>query len=273
MKDKIDIVIQGPYTDYTDFVADSYLELPFVNNVIISCWKKDKASKERRRVKFVRSDPPFSPGTDNKNMQIVSSLNGLKECESDFSIKVRSDQKFTYESMMKMYDFFLKHKERTRSYQYTHKKPYGRILVAGIYPYLLFAVRDHMFWGYTDDLIELFDIPLEQNSLVDKVKVPKERLGNYCDSFIRTESYIGAHYCSNFDDKVIRILLKPEEHLYDNAIYWYYTKEVSESVTYSIFKSFPKSTINLEWVRWRDSGFDFNFEEYLNCSVWDEDGF
>jgi hypothetical protein len=70
--EKIDIVIQGPYTDYTDYVAECYLEIPFINNVIISCWENDKTPIQKRRVKFVRSKYPISPGTDNKNMQIVS---------------------------------------------------------------------------------------------------------------------------------------------------------------------------------------------------------
>lgn len=271
--EKIDIVIQGQYTDYTDHIADSYLDLPFVNKVIISCWKEDKFPKEKRRVKFVRSEYPTSPGTDNKNLQIVSSLNGLKSCETNFAVKTRSDQKFTYDSMMKMYDFFFEHNQRESLYQYNYKKPHNRILVAGVYPNLLFAVRDHIFWGQVDDLIELFNIPIEQNSLIDRIRVPKERLGNYCDYFTRTETYIGAHYCSNFNDEINRLLLKPEEHLYDNAIYWYYAKEVSDKITYSIFKSFPKSAINLEWVRWKDYGFNFNFEDYLNLSSWHEDGY
>ena len=181
MNEKIDIVIQGPYTDYVDITAESYLKIPFVNNVIISCWEDNKLSKERKRIKYVRNKYPISPGTDNKNLQIVSSYSGLKECETNFAIKTRSDQRYTYDSMMKMYDFFFDNVQINAHYQYDDKKPFGKILVAGLYPQFLFAFRDHIFWGHTEDLIELFDIPLEQNSLVDKVKIPKERLGKYCN--------------------------------------------------------------------------------------------
>lgn len=271
--EKIDIVIQGPYTDFTDFVAESYLKLPFVNNIIISCWKTDKTPNRKRKIKFVRSNYPDSPGTDNKNMQIVSSLNGLRACDSNYAVKVRSDQRFTYDSMMQMYDFFFEHNEKNISYQYNVEKPHNRIFVAGVYTYLLFAFRDHIFWGHTDDLIELFDIPLETNSLVDKIKVPKERLGNYADAFIRTETYLGAHYCANFNEEVNRLILKANEHLYDNAVYWYYAKGISDQVTYQVFKSFPKSIIQLDWIRFRSCGFDFNFDEYLQCASWHEEGF
>lgn len=271
--EKIDIVIQGPYTDFTDFVAESYLKIPFVNRVIISCWNADKLPIEKRRIKFVRSDYPDSPGTDNKNMQIVSSLNGLKKCETDYAVKVRSDQRFTYDSMMKMYDFFFEHNQRNKLYEHNHEKPNNRILVAGIYTQYLFSFRDHMFWGHTDDLIELFDIPLERHSLVDKIRVPKDRLGNYVPWFTRTETYLGAHYCSNFFEEINRYLLDPQKFLYDNAEHWFYVKEISDKVTYDVFKSFPKSAIELEWVRFRSSGFSFNFDEYLQCAVWHEEGY
>ena len=54
---------------------------------------------------------------------------------------------------------------------------------------------------------------------------------------------------------------------------WHYTKEVSDVVTKIAFKSFPKSSLNLEWVRWRETGFSFNFESYLDACQWHEDGY
>ena len=266
--EKLDVVIQGPYTDFTDYIVDSYLDIPFVNNIIVSCWKDDKESKYKQRVKFVRNDYPQSPGTDNKNLQIFSSLNGLKSCETKFSIKTRSDQRFSYDSMIKMYDFFLSENNKKISYEYDPERPYNRILVAGFYPDLLFAVRDHLYWGNTKDLIELFDIPLEQNSLVDIIKVPKEKMKNYLQYFTRTETYIGAHYCANFNEEVNRLLLLPKEHLYDNAIYWYYSKEISDIITPSVFKSFPKDFVTVEWNKYGNLEFHFH-----GFSFWNEDGF
>lgn len=268
--EKIDIVIQGPYTDYTDSIVESYLELPFVKNIIVSCWEDNKPPKEKRRVKYIRNKYPISPGTDNKNLQIVSSLNGLKECKTDFAVKTRSDQTFTYDCMMKMYDFFFNNRETNFHYQYNHKKPFGRILVAGIYSNFLFAPRDHIFWGHTDDLIELFDIPLEQNSLIDKVKVPKERLGNYCSYYTRTETYIGAHYCANFDEGILRFLILPEQHLYDGAEYWFYSKQISDNTTHKVFKSFPKEIIDLHWSH---KNFESSVEHYKMEISWHEEGY
>ena len=38
---KLDIVLQGPYSDYALDTAYQYLDLNFVNEVIISCWEDD----------------------------------------------------------------------------------------------------------------------------------------------------------------------------------------------------------------------------------------
>lgn len=266
---KVDIVIQGEYTDYTDEIIELYLTLPFVNNIIVSCWEDNQENTCYEKVIFIRNKYPESPGTDNRNLQILSSLNGLKECQSKFAIKTRSDQKFTYESMIKMYDFFMQNNQKSINYQYESDKPYNKIMVAGIYGNLLFCPRDHIFWGRTSDLIELFDIPLEKNGFIEKVRIPKQRLWMYYNHFIRTETYIGAHYCSKFNDELYRIIINDKDHLYDGAIYWYYTKFLSDNITPLVFKSFPKSMIYFDWP----CKPEFTVQSYIDACSWHEDGY
>ena len=38
----IDLVIQGPYNDFTDEIISSYMKLSFVDKIIVSCWEIDK---------------------------------------------------------------------------------------------------------------------------------------------------------------------------------------------------------------------------------------
>ena len=78
----------------------------------------------------------ITSGTCNKNLQIVSSLGGIKECDTEFSIKMRTDQKYTNETMMLFYDFFIKNNGPIS----------GKLFVAATYPHLLFHPRDHVFW-------------------------------------------------------------------------------------------------------------------------------
>ena len=141
-------------------------------------------------------------------------------------------------------------------------------MVAGIYSNLLFCPRDHIFWGRTNDLIELFDIPLEKNGFIEKVRIPKQRLWMYYNHFIRTETYIGVHYCSKFNEELYKMILNPHECLYDGAIYWYHSKGVSDNITPLVFKSFPKSTVYFDWP----CKPEFTVQSYLDVCSWHEDG-
>ena len=70
----MDIVIQGPVYNYTLEFAEHYLQLEFVNNVIISCWKSDNIETNNPRIIVVKSDDVDNPGDVNRNRQIKSSL-------------------------------------------------------------------------------------------------------------------------------------------------------------------------------------------------------
>lgn len=274
---KVDIVIQGRYDSYTDEIIESYLQLPFLGNLIVSCWEDDKPNLDFSGVQFVRNKYPFSFGTDNKNLQIVSSLNGLKLCNSKFSIKTRSDQKFTHESMLSMYDYYINNSKT----EYNYRKPDFYIMISGIYNNLLFHPRDHIFWGYTENLIELFDIPLEYNSVTDRVKVKKEDLWKYYKFYTRTETYLGSNYASNFYEDMKFYLLEPEKYFYDGAPHWHDMFKLSLEIVPQIFKSFPKRCIDFNWVKLQQSDFNFNIVEekmmndsekgYFNAADYSED--
>lgn len=265
-EDKVNVVLQGKYDEYSDEIIESYLNIPCVNDVIVSCWKDNKDPVYSKyfsdRVKFVINEYPESPGTDNRNLQIYSSLQGLKKSNTMYSVKMRSDQKYTYDSMMKMYDFFMKNKNKVSLYQYDSNKPKGRIFVAGLFLNLLFCPRDHIFWGYTEDLIDLFDIPLEKYGLIDQIKVTKQHLYKYYNHFIRTETYIGAHYCAKFNDQINNMILRSNECLHDGAIYWYSSQDISIHTITKAFLSFPKDVIDFEWP----CKPDFSIQGYTNVS-------
>ena len=260
---KMDIVLQGRYDEYTNEIIDQYLKIPFVNNVIVSCWNMDRTnSYHSTRVKYIRNEYPSSPGTDNRNLQIVGSLSGLNFVKTEYSAKMRTDQKYSIESMCKMYDYMMNRRE----YE-------DQIFVAGIYPNLLFHPRDHIFWGRTCDLKELFDIPLEFGGLIDKIKVTKENLHKYYPFFTRTETYIGSRYCSKFDERINLMILDPEKYLYDNCPEWNHSHQISQNVIKRAFKSFPRYGIDLEWTRkgWLNYPYDDQKNGYGEC--WAEDGY
>ena len=39
--EKLDIVLQGQYSEFTNTIIENYLNLPFVSKIILSCWNDD----------------------------------------------------------------------------------------------------------------------------------------------------------------------------------------------------------------------------------------
>ena len=162
-------------------------------------------------------------------------MGGIKECDTEFSIKMRTDQKYTNETMMLFYDFFIKNNGPIS----------GKLFVAATYPHLLFHPRDHVFWGKTSNLLMMFDIPLEYNSLSDKVQLGKYELAQYYDHFVRPETYLGTHYLSKFDDRLKMFLIYPEKHLYDNCEHWAESHALSNELMPKYFEFFPVENTKL----------------------------
>lgn len=260
--EKMDVVLQGQYEEYTDEIIDEYLKVPFVNDIIVSCWENDRPDNyHSSRVKYVRSQYPLTPGTCNKNLQITTSFAGIKLCKTEFSAKMRSDQKYDYNSMINMYEFLMEN----------HTK--GKIFVAGTFPSLLFHPRDHIYWGKTEDLHYLFDIPLEYNSLIDKVRIGKYELAQYANYLTRPETYIGAHYCTRFDDRVKKMLIEPEKYLYDGAPLWHEAHEISTEVLPKAFKTFPRTGIDLVWPKRNTYSYPYDEQKMNSNECWNEDGY
>jgi hypothetical protein len=273
-KDTIDIVLQGPFNDNVLFIAEYYLELEFVNNIIISCWEDDIISEiKNNRIIIIKNKKPKQVGSGNKNLQIISSLNGLKEVETEFTIKIRNDQKYTHESMMKMYSFYEEYKEKKLSFYYDQQKPRNRICVSGNFEEFSFHPRDHLFWGNTQDLIDLFSLPLDTWAITDKIRYIKpEDYSLYYEYFIRSETYLGAHYLSNFDQKINYYLLDPKKYLYDKSECCRETKILSDELTPKVFKSFPKEGIDLEWYKYNWKTYPYQSQREKFGERWHEDG-
>ena len=271
---KIDIILQGKYSNYVLDTANEYLKLDFVNNIIISCWADDYLpSISNSRIIFVQNSYPSVNGTGNRNLQIVSSLGGLKHVTTEFVIKMRNDQRYDFDSMVKMYEFFHQNKERMVTFEGDETRPKNRVLVAGMFEGFPFHPRDHVFWGHKEDLIDIFDMPLEPRGIEDIVKMKREDYWKYYDCYIRTESYIGSHYASKFDERIKKWLLKPDQYLHDNAPHYNEALSLSNTLSKKIFKSFPKEGIDLEWDKYNWSTYPYDSQYSRFNERWHEDGY
>lgn len=256
---KIDFVIQGPYTDFTDAIIESYLKLPFLNRIIVSCWESDKSqSIFPDRVEFVRSQNYIGyPGPTNVNLQLTTSLAGVLKSTSNFVAKFRSDQIFDLDSVSEMYNFFVNNLEE------------NKIFVVSNHFTLLFHPKDWVYWGYKNDMITLFDIPKEVNDECQSMGIHSKNYSYSMHLLTRPETYIGAYYCSNYNDDVKRMVMNQKEYLYDNAPKWNEAKILSDKITKKYFKSFPRKNITMSWPK-----------KNINCMPfdpltegWDEEGY
>ena len=174
---------------------------------------------------------------------------------------------------MKMYYFYQKYKDRKKSFYYDHQKPKNRICVAGNFAEFSFHPRDHLFWGNTQDLIDLFSLPLDTWAITDKIKyIQPEDYSLYYEYFIRSETYIGAHYLANFDRTINYYLLDPKKYLYDNSECYQETKLLSDELTPQIFKSFPREGIDLEWKKYNWKTYPYKNQREKFGERWHEDG-
>lgn len=272
-KDKIDIILQGPYKDYVLETAKHYLNLSFINQVIISCWEGDNTpSISYDNISIIKSPIPKSDGTANRNLQIISSLKGLEFSNSNLAIKMRNDQKYDLASMENMHSFYLKHQIKP-DLDSNYDLPLGKIFTAGVFEGFPLHPRDGIFWGYREDLIRLFSCPLEPISIHKKANISKRDYWKYYKYFIRTESYLGTYYASNFNDDVKEFLLDPKTFLYDEAPKYKYALKVSEPLTKKLFKSFPKKDIDLEWITYNWPTYPYNNQYHQFQERWHEDGY
>lgn len=272
---KLDIVLQGPYQDYVLDTAYHYLTLGFVNDVVISCWEGDDVPEiDHARIRVVKSSLPPSSGTGNRNLQLVSSLAGVKMTSAQYVAKMRNDQRYNIDSMYKMNEYFNNNCDKIIDFEHDKDKPYNPIFVAGYFKDFPFHPRDHLFWGHRNDLIDLFSCPLETVALEEKLNIKDvSELSHMYDCFVRTESYIGSHYCSNFDTKIKKMLLQPDKYLYDDAPLIDEAMELSKKLSKKVFKSFPKDGVDLEWFKYGWPTYKYDSQRKEFSERWAEDGY
>lgn len=242
MKNKVDIVVQGGIWPTTKHTVETYLEIPFVNNVIVSTWEHEVDKTNFGASKFVYSSPPEKDGGGNLNYQIISSRNGLKECVTDVVVKMRSDQTIPIEEMVKMKEFYEKN---TNGHD---------VFVLGLMglelPSHPYHPQDHVFWGKIEEVEEIFDIPLS-----DWTPYKPNGAEDFSKN-MRSPIYLGAHKYARISEIAKRHLEDPCEYLFDNAPKRNEAFNEYAKIREECFKSFPP--INLDWHKF-NQGYPYSF--------------
>jgi hypothetical protein len=138
--------------------------------------------------------------------------------------------------MQLMYDFYQNNKYQELFF-YDGTKPNNRICVAGMFPTFPFHPRDHIFWGNTRDLIDVFNIPYDLDSLSSDYT-----------KYLRAETYICMWYYAKFDEEIMKYIQEPRKYLVDGAPNIAEALEKSNYLGAKIFKPFPK--IDMTWPKY-----------------------
>lgn len=262
MSKNTDIVIQGAiWKDglHTYKMAKKFIQLPFVNKVIISTWENEREELNKLpkndQIQLIFSDPPEYDGGGNVNFQIVSSRAGIDKAQSDFIVKIRSDQFIFPQSMLMMNNFVCKFSDKPTHVFEDGSGPKSHIFTLGVYDTFPYHVSDHVFWGRKDDMKKLFDIPLSQ---WESFYTPHARTPDYNNIDLRSEIHIGSHYCAKFNRKVYEHICRGKEFFMDNSPRRQEAMILYDSICNHAFKSFP--IIDMHWAKYNCS---YKYDLYI----------
>jgi hypothetical protein len=243
---KFDLVLQGECSRYTLKILKTYKTLPFVNRTILSTYKNPICDDVDSEVEVVFNQLVTPRGTGNRNLQINTSQSGLTRVKAEFCAKMRTDQLIRLPSMMMMYDYWQKRHQD------------GKLFVSGMYRAFPYHPRDHVFWGRTEDVRALFDIPFDPDPNPEQDYRYKTR----------AETYIGQFYYARLDPSIYEHIQHPIEFTVDQAPKLSEALEKDFRIRDKLFTPFPR--ISMAWPKHGLRKYHYHIGEHFT-EYWGED--
>ena len=237
---KLSVLIQGPIIVEDDITLKSIQSVrkhfPH-SKIVLSTWSdhQDLFSKKFKEISnlvpLFLDDPgayAVKPNSSlNVNRVIVSSYEGLKKIDTEYTLKLRSDIFIKDDSILKIFFKFnrinLKGKfnftqERILFSNQTFLNP-DRVPI-------LFHLCDWLALGKTEDLLDMFDIPLMPKTEFTwflENKKPEDLLTPGNLSRYMSEDYIGFKFCQKHFKKISHKdysqVIPALKHILDHRIY------------------------------------------------------
>ena len=244
---KLDIVLQGLCSDFTETLIREYSKLNFVNDIVLSSYKDSLSFSLPSNVNFIDNDM-VPAGIGNRNLQINSSRNGLAAINNKYVIKMRTDQLIREASMYKIYEYWLKNDDPENRVAVPNM-PMGRIYTLGMYKKFPYHPRDHVFWGFTSDVKNIFDIPFDDGT---------KTIQNYVN-YVRTEAYIGQYYYARYYPEIQEHIDNPLIFLTDEATRRNEALSKDFAVRDNLFLPFPR--ISMQWPKYNLNEYHYHIGE------------
>ena len=224
----ISVVVQGAiHPKYTQKCLRSIRKYLPGATIILSTWEgsndegldydklllnKDPGTSGYRENVYKNKSGTKTP--NNVNRQIVSTLQGLKEVKTKYAMKIRTDFYLKGNKFLK-YFFTLQDYDKNYELKLFDKKIIAYLTMPKNSAQLPYYISDHSFFGQTDDLLKLWDIPLqtEETSLYFE--------HNHPVSIDIYNTYDGGS--SRFDPEryiVLNAIYKKDRTIFDRIIDW-----------------------------------------------------
>lgn len=166
----ISVVVQGAIGKNIDYTLESIRKHLPGATIILSTWENSNIEGLDYDIAIQSKDPGAFPCDkkddsimNNVNRQIVSTLEGLKRCKTQYAIKLRSDFYFTGNAFI---DYFGVEKEFDREYKFLK----NRVVACTLYSRnprssiktlrMPYCPSDFFYFGYTEDLLDIFSVKL-----------------------------------------------------------------------------------------------------------------
>lgn len=172
----ISVVVQGAiHPKYTQKCLRSIRKYLPGATIILSTWEGSNVEGLDYDKLLLNKDPgtsgyrnPFEPNInlrlpDNLNRQILSTKNGLKEVETKYAMKLRTDFRLTGNGFLNYFDKFNKHIDNAPELLLFKK----RILIMGYSNVTPFWVFDLFSFGLTEDMLRLWDVDLVDDDIIN----------------------------------------------------------------------------------------------------------
>jgi hypothetical protein len=246
-KNDTDVILQGPIvqSNINGMIIDT-LDLAseiskawFVNKVIVSTWVDEpihQRHENNKKIVIVQSEK-MTPHLNNMNLQLKSTKEALEHCTSKYTVKMRSDQ-LVYPNSFNMMKSFVEFYIDDIKIKYTNgKSPKGHVFVHGIDANNPYLPQDHIWWGYTEDIKEVFACDYLNEQILD---LPPAGDPHYYDTKLNMPSWIGLNYMKKFDERIQHHFENPHEYLYIVSPKRNEALAVYAELRDEMFRPFPK---------------------------------
>lgn len=259
----MDIVIQGKIFPGTYSTAKYYSKLDFIDKVIVSTWEGEGGESTDKNIIIVKSPVPYTAPM-NLNLQLVSTNAGLDKVTTEQTIKFRSDQMISKSSMEMLKRFTDKVGFETDTKYSDGSGPRGHIFAIGMGSHFPYHPQDHVFWGFTKDIKDLYSCPLykEGNEITPKFE------GGFENETVRIPCYFGAHYFAKFDPEVYDHIKNFKDYLVDTSPNRGRAMKISANLRDKIFKVFPR--VDMWWEKY-NRGYMYDLYEPQGEYYYDEE--